>query len=240
MLYAGRMPNPAAPLLLLDDAAPEAPVRLPQYAPLSSVWEGNDADLLERMFTFYASIEVEPILDATYNVGRFWKGSTRKIVSMDIDPKYKPDIVADNREMPGVGNDSFAVVVYDPPHVGPQGRNKSSKRFDVDFGATMPCGAEHGWILSYLYPPFLQQAKRVLKPNGLLLAKITDMVNNHRSRWAHCDFMRMAEEAGFTVCDLIVKVRKGPMLSDKWKTAHHARKRHCFWIVCRNATRCER
>jgi hypothetical protein len=35
------------------------------------------------------------------------------------------------------------------------------------------------WNLSYLCPPFLQQAKRVLKPNGLLLAKITDMVNNH-------------------------------------------------------------
>jgi hypothetical protein len=85
----------------------------------------------------------------------------------------------------------------------------------------------------------LQQAKRVLKPGGLLLAKITDMVNNHRSKWAHCDFMRMAEEAGFTVCDLIIKVRVGPMVSTKWKEAHHARKRHCFWIICRNGDSCE-
>ena len=52
--------------------------------------------------------------------------------------------------------------------------------------------------------------------------------------------LRMAEEAGFTVCDLIVKIRTGPMLSDKWKEAHHARKRHCFWIVCRNSASCER
>ena len=74
----------------------------------------------------------------------------------------------------------------------------------------------------------------------LRLAKITDMVNSHRSRWAHCDFMRMAEEAGFTVCDLIVKIRNGPMMSNKWKEARHARKRHCFWIVCRNGERCER
>ena len=100
-------------------------------------------------------------------------------------------------------------------------------------------GADENWTLSYLYPPFLEQAKRVLKPEGLLLAKITDMVNSHRSKWAHCDFMRMAEEAGFTVCDLIIKVRTGPMVSTKWKTAHHARKRHCFWIVCRNGERCE-
>ncbi len=219
------------------------PAKLPdqtQYAPLSSVWEGSDGELLEEMFRFYPSIPVEPILDATHNVGRFWRGSTRQVVSMDIDSRYKPMIVGDNRNMVGVESSSFGVVVYDPPHVGPQGRDKSRKRFDVDFGATMACGVKENWTLSYLYPPFLKEAKRVLKPEGLLLAKITDMVNSHRSRWAHCDFMRMAEEAGFTVCDLIIKVRHGPMISDKWKTAHHARKRHCFWIICRNGDRCER
>ncbi len=221
------------------------------YEPLSSVWEGSDGELLEEMLSFYPSINPEPILDATYNTGRFWNASTRNVWSMDMEPKYKPRIVADNREMVGlnartgernyrVRTSMFGTVVYDPPHVGPQGRDKSVKRFDVDFGATMACGKEHGWTLSYLYPPFLEQAKRVLKPNGLLLAKITDMVNSHKSRWAHCDFMRMAEDAGFTVCDLIVKTRTGPMRSTKWKRAHHARKRHCFWIVCRNGDNCER
>ena len=80
----------------------------------------------------------------------------------------------------------------------------------------------------------------MLKPDGLLLAKITEMVSYHRSKWAHCNFMRMTEEAGITVCDLIVKVRSGPMVSDRWKTAHHARKRHCFSFICRNGTGCER
>jgi len=224
----------AVQLALNGVAAPRS------YEPLSSVWQGTDTDLLEAMLNFYPSIKPHPILDATFNTGRMWKGSKRSIVSMDIDPEYEPDIVGDNRVMAGVRSNRFGVVVYDPPHVGPQGRDKSVKRFDVDFGATMECGKEHGWTLSYLYPPFLKQAKRVLKPEGLLFAKITDMVNSHRSRWAHCDFMRMAEEAGFTVCDLIVKVRNGPMMSNKWKEAHHARKRHCFWIVCRNSPCCER
>lgn len=209
------------------------------YTPLSSVWEGDDASLIEAMLTFYAAAPPELILDATFNAGRFWHNSTRRVVSMDIDAQHHPMILADNRTMPGVPDAEYGAVIYDPPHVGPQGRDKSVKRFDTDFGATMPCGKEHGWTLSYLYPPFLTQAKRVLKPEGLLLAKITDMVNSHRSRWAHCDFMRMAEEAGFTVCDLIVKIRNGPMQSSKWQKAHHARKRHCFWIVCRNSLRCE-
>ncbi len=153
------------------------------YEPLSSVWEGSDGDLLEAMFNFYATIPVEPILDATYNAGRFWKGSTRKVVSMDIDPPYKPMIVGDNRKMKNVLSSRFGVLVYDPPHVGPQGRDKSKKRFDVDFGAMVECGKEQDWNLSYLYPPFLKQAKRVLRPGGLLLAKITDMVSNHKPKW---------------------------------------------------------
>ena len=220
--------------------SPEPPSQNGFYAPLSSVWEGSDRELIESLLRFYPTIPVEPILDATYNAGRFWKGSSRHVVSMDIDPRHKPDILMDNRKMTGVKAKQFGVVIFDPPHVGPQGRDKSRKRFDVDFGATMECGKEHDWNLSYLYPPFLKQAKRVLKPEGLLLAKITDMVNSHKSKWPHVDFIRMAEAAGFTVCDLIVKVRKGPMESSKWKVAHHARKRHCFWIICRNSKGCER
>lgn len=230
-----------ADTVLAHRSAPSAPGKAAsRYKPLSSVWEGSDGELLEAIFGFYPVIEPEPILDATYNKGRFWKGSDRDVTSMDIDPSHKPMIVCDNRKMTGVPANKYGVVVYDPPHVGPQGRDKSSKRFDVDFGATMECGPKQNWTLSYLYPDFLKQAKRVLKKDGLLLAKITDMVNNHRSKWPHVDFMQMAEEAGFTVCDLIVKVRKGPMVSTKWKKAQHARKRHCFWIICRNGSQCER
>jgi len=123
-----------------------------KYEPISSVWESGDSDLLESMFNFYATIPVEPILDATYNAGRFWKGSTREVVSMDIDPRYKPMIVGDNRKMKGVPSWRFGVVVYDPPHVGPQSRDKSKKRFDVDFGATIECGYANGHAAGHKSP----------------------------------------------------------------------------------------
>ncbi len=140
------------------------------HQPISSVWEGSDGDLLEAILEFYPSVDPEPILDSTHNQGRFWKGSTRRVISMDIEPKFKPMILGDNRRMDGVPDSSFGVVVYDPPHVGPQGRDKSRKRFDEDFGATVACGKEHGWKPSYLYPPFLAQAKRVLRPECLFLS----------------------------------------------------------------------
>ena len=77
---------PGMPFIL-----PATPARAVQgspekYTPLSSVWEGSDADLLEEMFAFYASVPVEPILDSTYNAGRFWKGSGRRVVSMGHRP----------------------------------------------------------------------------------------------------------------------------------------------------------
>src|SRR6478736_2115538 len=70
------------------------------YHPLPSVWYGDDAELLEQMLQFYPRKPPEDILDATVNTGRFWAGTRRKIVGMDIDRRHKPDIVADNRKMP--------------------------------------------------------------------------------------------------------------------------------------------
>ena len=108
---------PSAPATLSRETAP--------YAALSSVWERSDGELLDAMLAFYPAIDPHPILDATYNTGRIWRGSAwaERVVSMDIDPQHNPQIVADNREMQGVRSRHYGVVVYDPPHVGPQGRD---------------------------------------------------------------------------------------------------------------------
>jgi hypothetical protein len=205
---------------------------------ITSVWEADDAALLEEMLRFYPSVSPEPILDATYNVGRFWRGSGRIVKTMDITPVVPVDYECDNREMTDVPDAAFGCVVYDPPHIHDVG-NKTVKGFDSLYGCRDTTNKSTGYNLSFLYPGFLAQAYRVLRSDGLLLAKISDQVSNHRSRWAHVDFVLMAQAAGFTVCDMIVKVRRGPMMSSKWKMMHHARKRHCFWIVCRKSESCE-
>src|SRR5579885_1585222 len=51
-----------------------------QYVPLGSVWEGEDAELLERMLDFYPRKRPKRILDATVNGGRFWRGSNRPVI----------------------------------------------------------------------------------------------------------------------------------------------------------------
>ncbi len=197
----------------------------------SSVWEGNDSGLLSWAIPFYHGIYDPIILDCTYGKGTFWKGFERgtlfgsDLISKALIPMgWWPVVVADFRSLP-FRNRTFDVVVFDPPHLTDGGKGSLySERYET---------GEKAKNISYLFPPFLREAKRVLRPNGIVLAKIADQVHGGKSQWQHVDFMRDAEEAGLTVCDMIVKVRKSAVIDPKWKNVYHARKRHAMWIVCR-------
>ena len=207
------------------------------YQPLASVWHGTDADLLERMLDFYPRRRPQWILDATVNEGRFWKTSQRPVIGLDIEPACQPDVVADNMAMP-FRSESFDVVVYDPPHVPNQGKDQS-KDFNTRFGLVLKALAEQGYNFSHLYPSFAREAYRILKPEGILFCKITDYVHGHRFQWAHIEFIKAAAAVGFCPCDCIVKVRQDPIISPRWKKAHHARRHHCYWLILRKSDKCE-
>jgi tRNA G10 N-methylase Trm11 len=216
---------------------PEKKADAPQYKPLPSVWEGEDAELIERMLAFYPHKRPKHILDATVNGGRFWRGTKRKIVGLDITAVHRPSIVADNTLMP-FADRRFDVVVYDPPHVPNQGKDKQ-KDFHVRFGLGQRSAKEHGYSFSHLYPAFVQEAYRVLKMEGILLCKITDYIHDHQYQWAHVDLVQAATAVGFRACDCIIKIRKGPIIDPKWRVAHHSRRQHCYWLVFRKSDKCE-
>jgi hypothetical protein len=90
------------------------------------------------------------------------------------------------------GDESFCVLVFDPPHIPNQGRDQQ-KDFCDRFGLGEKSGAATKYSLSHLYPPFCREAYRVLRPEGVLLAKIADYVHNHRTVWAHLDFVEAAK-----------------------------------------------
>jgi SAM-dependent methyltransferase len=224
---------------MLPLAIPEAP-ETPEkngYDPLPSVWFGEDAELLNKMLNFYPRKKPNDILDATVNGGRIWKGLDWKFIGMDIDPVHEPDVVGDNTDMP-FDNASFDVVVYDPPHIPNQGKDRS-KDFNTRFGLTLKSPKEEGYSFAFMYPPFAKEAHRVLRPEGILLCKIADYIHGHRYQWAHLDFIEAAKAAGFCACDCIIKVRQGPIVDPRWKNAHHARRQHVYWLVFRKSKKCE-
>ncbi len=207
------------------------------YQPLGSVWDGEDAELLENVLSFYPRTTPKRILDATVNGGRFWSGSKRPVIGLDIEIQHRPDIVADNVRMPFRG-EAFDVVVYDPPHIPNQGKD-NEKDFNTRFGLVLRSPKENGYTFSHTYPPFATEAYRVLKPEGILLCKIADYVHHHRYNWAHLDFIQAATQVGFRACDCIIKIRKGPIIDPRWKIAHHTRRQHCYWLVFRKSPKCE-
>lgn len=207
------------------------------YQPPPSVWEKEDSELLDLMLNFYPRRPPKRILDATVNKGRFWTGIDWPVVGMDIASRYSPDIVGDNMQMP-FQDATLDVVVYDPPHVPNQGKDRQ-KDFNTRFGLVLKSSAANGYNFSHLYGPFAIEAYRVLKQEGILLCKITDYVHNHRFQWAHIEMIRAASAAGFNPCDCVIKIRKGPIVDPKWKKAHHARRHHCYWLIFRKSKKCE-
>ena len=213
------------------------PEKVSAYAPLASVWYGEDAELLEHLLDFYPRKRPRKILDTTVNGGRFWRSSRRPVVGMDIDPRHHPNLVADNSAMP-FSDKSFDVLVYDPPHIPNQGKD-NKKDFGTRFGLVVRSSKENHYTFTHTFPPFAREAHRVLKEEGILFCKITDYVHHHRYQWAHIELIHAAQEVGFTACDCIVKIRKGPIIDPKWKLAHHTRRQHCYWIVFRKSKKCE-
>jgi len=228
------MSSTQQPALIAIAAEPEPSA---SYAPIPSVWDGEDSELLERMLDFYPHSKPKRILDATVNSGRFWRGTKRKVIGMDISSIHRPSVVGDNMTMPfrtGV----FDVVVYDPPHIPNQGKDKQ-KDFNIRFGLGARSPKEHGYSFAYLYPLFVKEAMRVLRPDGVLFCKIADYIHNHQYQWAHVELTQAAVAEGFCACDCIVKVRKAPIIDPKWTVAHHSRRQHCYWLVFRKSDRCE-
>jgi len=198
---------------------------------------GTDSQVLPILINLHAKNNPK-ILDCTYNVGNIWKGTEYKLFRMDIDPSFELDVVGDFRNMP-FPNSSFDVIVFDPPHIPAAAASaNSSKIWEKRYGIT---NKNKGDNVSGMFLPFLQEAKRVLTNDGIVLCKIADLVHNHKYQWQHINFIITSQEVGLTPCDLMIKCdpKAGNLKSNKWKKVHHLRKSHCFWIVIRKG-KCEK
>lgn len=203
-----------------------------------SVMLARDPEVLRTMLGFYAWPGAT-VLDVTANERRMWKGvDWPNVTFADIDPAMNPDIVGDFRALP-VEAASYDVIVFDPPHLPVAAASpESMKRFADNYGLGYAPRADN--ISSY-FAPFLIEAYRVLRPEGLIFAKLKDFVHNHLYQWTLTDFIyAVRAQEGLTPCDLIVKrdPSGGGLMSSKWKHAHHVRNAHCWWVVVRKG-KCE-
>lgn len=204
-----------------------------------SVIDGRDPAVLQILLNFYA-IPGAVVLDVTANRRRMWEGVTWSgpVSYADIDPAMAPDVVADFRALPYPAA-SVDVLIFDPPHLPAAGGSAASDvQMREDYGLERSLKADN--IAGY-FTPFLLEAARVLRPGGLVFAKLKDYVHNHRYQWMLVEWvLAVRNTPGLTACDLIVKRDPcgGNLKSGRWKRAHHVRNAHCWWAVVRKG-RCE-
>lgn len=205
---------------------------------LESVWIGKDNALLDAMLDYYAP-SASRVIDVCCNARRMWKGSkwASRITYYDRDAAMNPDAVCSWGNLPD-DNASVDVIVYDPPHLPAAAASpKSLARYGTDYGLHGSAKADN---VAELHAPMLKEAKRVLRHDGLILAKIKDYIHNHRYQWNLEYFNQAVRAADLTPCDLIIKRDPcgGNLKSGRWQRAHHAKNVHCYWAVVRNGT-CE-
>lgn len=205
---------------------------------LESVYMGKDDKLLNEMFDFYAP-NVTEIIDVCCNRRRIWKRCfyEGKVRFYDCDFQWKPDVVCKWDALPD-RNQSIDLIIYDPPHLPlAAASEKSLKRFSIDYGLTFSTKKDN---IESLHLPFLKEAKRVLKYDGLIFAKIKDYIHNHKYQWNLELFNKSARIVGFTPCDLIIKRDPcgGNLKSGRWKNRVHVKNVHCYWVIIRNG-KCE-
>ena len=205
----------------------------------SSVIHGRDPAVLQALLDFYVG-PGKKILDVTANRRRMWRGVAGDYAPnfMDIDPKVGPDIVGDFRAIP-VPDASLDVLVFDPPHLPAAAGSKASLRqMREDYGLSDAPKADN--VAAY-FAPLLTEAARVLRLDGLILAKIKDYTHNHAYQWMLVEWINAVRSTpGLTPCDLVIKVDPcgGNLKSGRWEKAHHVRNSHCYWSVVRKG-RCE-
>lgn len=206
--------------------------------PLDSVYLGKDNALLDALFSFYAPSATE-IIDVCCNGKKMWKKSAMagKIKYYDIDEQWEPDHVCAWDMLPD-DDATVDVLVYDPPHLPLAAASpKSMARYAKEYGLGLSVKGDN---VGQLHLPFLHEAKRVLKRDGLIFAKIKDYIHNHKYQWNLELFNQAVRLAGMTPCDLIIKKDPcgGNLKSGRWKRRVHAKNVHCYWVIIRNG-RCE-
>ena len=178
------------------------------------------------------------VADVTWGKGVFWQdipAGAYEVLATDID------MGVDCRALP-YADASLDCVVLDPPymeglfrrsadHMAGSGSHAAFREHYSE-GIATPAGGPkwHGAVLD-LYLRAGHEAHRVLRENGILIAKCQDEVSANRQCLTHVEIIDAYAAMGFYARDLFVLVRSNKPGVSRIITQVHARKNHSYFVV---------
>lgn len=199
----------------------------------------SDAAILGQLIGLH--YHHEPItLDATWGRGAIWRGSPYQPTTR-FDQRARPgvDVVGKWKDLPQLfGPAAFQVLVWDPPHQTDGGERAFSKGEWAEAYGTADAELRGHDNISHLYPGFLDSARQILVPNGMLLAKVADMVHGSEQQLQAVDLVVAARAAGWVVCEMMPKMRQPTPNDPRWRRQLHIRKAWSYWICAHPCAKC--
>jgi hypothetical protein len=214
---------------------------------------GDNAEIFPRILDLHMP-KGATIADVTFGLGVFWKNvrhSDYNLLASDIDAKEghgvfpsKPVQVQtgiDCRNLP-YQDESLDGVVLDPPymeglyrktkdHLAGSGTHASFRHAYSNGKATEEAGPKWHDAVVDMYVKAGREAYRVLKRDGILIAKCQDEVSANKQRLTHVEILTAYEAMGFYTKDLFVLVRVNRAGISRLKKQEHARKNHSYFLV---------
>jgi hypothetical protein len=173
------------------------------------------------------------VADVTYGKGVFWRNIPKG--EYDVLPSDIKDGV-DCRSLPH-DDSSLDCVVLDPPYMHtPGGTAHVNHQNYENYYKNNACssnGSKYHEAVLDLYFAAAKEARRVLKPKGVLILKCQDEVCANKQRLTHVEIINELVHHGFLVEDLFVVTRLNrPGVSRMLKQVH-ARKNHSYFLIFR-------
>lgn len=180
---------------------------------MTSVSSITSAEAVEGLLALVSA--GEPVLDVTYGNGTFWKGSTREVVGIDVDPSRAKTISADFCSLP-FADGTFPAVIYDPPfhpmvnsaeevRFRGMGRNERELRVQFEIG--------------------LQECWRVTSRH--LIVKCQGFVHNHAPQWMPLWVVGVLGEP----FEWLIVTRDHKRVSGRWVNVKSLRRNHADYML---------
>lgn len=201
-----------------------------------SAYAGDNSEVFPYVLRLHVPRGAK-VADVTFGKGVFWKNippNEYRLFSTDLK------IGVDCRRLP-YGSGEMDCVVLDPPYM--EGLYRSDDSFagngthssfrDHYSNGDRPSELENKWhdAVLELYVKAAIEAKRVLRPNGILIVKCQDEVSAGIQRMTHIEIILNLMRLGYYAKDIFVMIRRNRPGVTRIIRQLHARKNHSYFLV---------